>query len=167
MRRPLITTISALMIAVAPVALFAQTPAAQAPAQPPAAQPTSGPKLGFTTEAGLLLIQIKKDQTTTFEEMVSKIRAGAAKSSDEGLKKAISGWKVFKASEDMAGNALYVILVDPANKEGEYELFSLLQKGLTPEELRAEETVAFFKKLQGAFAAPYNKLNLTPLAGGM
>ena len=35
----------------------------------------------------------------------------------------------------MAGNALYVVLVDPANKEAEYELFSLLQKVLTPEEL--------------------------------
>ena len=170
MRRSLITTTCALMIAGVSAALFAQTqPPAQPPAQP--AQPPAGaaPKiaLSFTTDAGLLLIQIKKDQTAVFEEMVSRIKAGAAKSSDESVKKTLTGWKVYKSAEDMQGNALYVIVADPTAKDTEYELFGILQKVMTPEELRSEETQAFFKRAQAAFAAPYNKLNLSPVGGGM
>jgi hypothetical protein len=172
MRRPFTATTFALMLALAPAALFAQTqPPAQPPAaQPPAAQPpaqATAAKLGFTTDAGLLLIQIKKDQTATFEEMVAKIRAGAAKSTDEAVKKALAGWKVYKSSDDMQGNALYVIVTDPAVKDAEYELFGILQKVMTPDELRAPETQEFFKRAQTAFAAPYNKLSLSPVGGGM
>jgi hypothetical protein len=175
MRRSLTTLTCALMVAIAPAALFAQTqppaqqpPAQQPPAQqPPAAQPPAAPKLSFTTDAGLLLIQVKKDQTTAFEEMIAKLKSGGAKTADETIKKQLAGWKVFKSSEDMAGNALYVVMIDPAVKDAEYELFGIVQKVMTPEELRAPETQDMFKKWQAAFAAGYNKLNLTPVGGGM
>ena len=180
MRRSFTTLTCALMVAIAPAALFAQTPPAQTPptqqppaqqppagAQPPAAAQPAAPKLAFTTDAGLLLIQIKKDQTAAFEEMIGKLKAGAAKSTDETIKKQIAGWKVFKSSEDMAGNALYVVMIDPAVKDTEYELFGIVQKVMTPEELRAPETQEMFKKWQAAFAAGYNKLNLSPVGGGM
>jgi hypothetical protein len=174
MRRPFTTCAPMfLMAALAPAALFAQTPPAQTPppaaAQPPAAQPT-GPKLGFTTPAGLLLIQIKPDQTAVFEEMLTKLRAGVAKSEDASLKTQLSSWKVYKASEPMGPekNALYVVVTDPTTgPTGEYEFFAILQKVMTPDELRAPETQEMFKKFSGAFAAPYNKLNLTPVSGGM
>jgi hypothetical protein len=149
------------MLALAPVAVFAQDP----PAQPPAAQ--AAPKLAFTTDAGLLLIQIKGDQTATFEELVSKLKAGAGKAQDAAVKQQLSNFKVYKTAEGAAGgNALYVIVFDPATKGVEYELFALLQKVMTPEELRAPETNEWFKKAAGAFAAGYNKLSLTPVGGG-
>ena len=42
----------------------------------------------------------------------------------------------------------------------------ILQKTMTPEELRAPETQEFFKRAAPAFAG-VNKLNLTLLGGGM
>ena len=66
-----------------------------------------------------------------------------------------------------SGNALYVVMIDPAVKDTEYELFGIVQKVMTPEELRAPETQEMFKKWQAAFAAGYNKLNLSPVGGGM
>jgi hypothetical protein len=78
----------------------------------------------------------------------------------------MTGWKVYKSAEGMQGNALYVVMVDPVVKDGEYELFSLLGKVMTPDELRAPATVELFKKFQAAFAAGYNKLNLSPVGGG-
>jgi hypothetical protein len=161
------------MVGIVPTALFAQTtpPAQTTPAQetpqtqPPAAQPTA-PKLAFTTDAGLLLIQIKKDQTAVFEEVVAKLKAGEAKATDETVKKQLSTMKIFKSSEDMQGNALYVVVIDPTVKDSEYELFALLQKVMTPDELRAPETIEWFKRATAAFAAGYNKLNLTPVTGG-
>jgi hypothetical protein len=171
MRRPFTTCAPMLLVvALAPAALFAQTaqtPPATAPATqqtPPPAQPPGPPKLAFTTEAGLLLVQIKGDQTAAFEELVAKLRAGAAKAEDATVKQQLSNLKVYKTAEGAAGgNALYVILFDPASKDAEYELFALVQKVMTPEELRAPETQEFFKKATGAFAAGYNKLSLTPV----
>lgn len=162
MRRPFTTCAPMLlMVALAPAALFAQTPPAAAQQAPPPAGP---PKLAFTTEAGLLLVQIKGDQTAVFEELVAKLRAGAGKTEDAAVKGQLSSLKVYKTSEGAAGgNALYVILFDPATKDAEYELFALVQKVMTPDELRAPETSEWFKKATGAFAAGYNKLSLTPV----
>jgi hypothetical protein len=149
-----------LMVALAPAALFAQTPAAA----PAAAQPPAEPKLGFKTEAGLLLVQIKGDQTAVFEDLVAKLKAGASKTEDATVKQQLTNLKVYKTAEGAAGgNALYVILLDPAAQNAEYELFALVQKVMTDEEKRAPETAEYFKKATGAFAAGYNKLSLTPV----
>jgi hypothetical protein len=166
MRRPLTISTCAFVLALAPSVLYAQDPAkpAQDPAAAAPAKPAGPPKLSFTTDAGLLLVQIKGDQTAAFEELVTKLRAGAAKTEDATVKAQLSSLKVYKTAEGAAGgNALYVILFDPATKDAEYELFQLLQKVMTPDELRAPETQEFFKKATGAFAAGYNKLSLTPV----
>ena len=167
MRRPFVMTTSALAIALLPAAVFAQTPApAQPPAQPPAAaQPAPAdkpaePKLGFTTPAGLLLVQVKTDQTAAFEELASKLGAALSTTSDAALKSIGAGWKVYKASEPMGGNALYVVVVDPATAGTEYNPIDVLYKTLTDEQKRAPETQEMFKKFAAAFAG-VNKLNLT------
>jgi hypothetical protein len=170
MRRPFIFKTCALLVALAPAVAYAQTPPpAQPPAQqaPPAAQPAGPPKLGFTTDSGLLLIQIKPDQTAAFEELIAKLKAGVAKTTDDAIKKQMAGFKIYKSSEPMGANALYVATIDPAVKDTEYELFAILQKVLTPEELRDPAVIEMSKKAAAAFAMGYNKLNLTPVGGGM
>lgn len=165
MRRPLTIRAPKLMLpvmilaaALAPSAALAQDP------PPAAAQPPAAPKLAFTTDAGLLLVQIKGDQTAVFEDLVARLKAGAAKAEDAGVKQQLANLKVYKTSEGAAGgNALYVILIDPAAKNAEYELFALLQKVMTQDELRAPETREFFTKAVAAFAAGLNKLSLTPV----
>ena len=158
MRRPSILWTCGLLLALGSTPAFAQDPAA-------AAKPAE-PKVTFDTAAGILLATIKPDQTAAFEELITKIKAGGAKATDAAVKQQISTMKVYKASEAGAGgNAVYVIFFDPATKGGEHELFNILQKVLTPEELRAPETAEFFKKAAGAFASGYNKLSLTPVGG--
>ncbi len=178
MRRSLVTSSCALVLALAPATLRAQTsPAQQPPAQTPPAQQqpapaqppeqNAAPKLGFTAPAGLLLVQIKPDQTAAFEEMVGKLKEGLAKSQDATLQKEASGLRFYKASEAMQGNALYVVMVDPTTPNAEYAFLNLLQKTLTAEEQRAPETQALFQKYAAAFTGGINKLNLTPVGGGM
>jgi hypothetical protein len=177
MRRPFTTCVPMMMMMMLALATAAraqtppptQTPPTQAPAaaQPPAAQPPAALKLPFTTDSGLLMIQIKPDQTAAFEELMTKLKAGVAKTTDEGIKKQMAGFKVYKSSEGIQGNALYVAVIDPTVKDTEYELFALLQKVLTPEELRDPAVIEMSKKAAAAFAVGYNKLNLTPLGGGM
>jgi hypothetical protein len=175
--RALVISTFALAVALAPASAFAQTPPAQQPpaqqppaagGQPPAAQPPAtpaAPKLTFTSNAGLLLVQVKPDQTGAFEEMLGKLKGGLAKSDKPELKQQASAWHVYKASEPMAGNALYVVVIDPAVPNAEYQFYELLDKTLTEAERRAPETAEMYKRYAGAISS-LNKLNLTPVGGG-
>lgn len=137
------------------------TPAGQAaPATPPAA-----PKLAFTTPTGLLLVQIKPDQTAVFEEMMGKLKAGLAKTEDATLKQQAASLKVYKATEPFGPNALYVVTMEPTMPNAEYELFAMLQKTMTQDELRAPATAEMWKRYADAFAAGLSKLSLTPIGG--
>jgi hypothetical protein len=166
MRRPFVFSTLAVAPALLAAVLYAQTPP---PAQTPPAQQTpappqpAAPKLVFTGTTGVLLIQIKPDQTAAFEEMMAKLREGIAKTDDADLKSRMAGFKVYKGAEAFGGNALYMVIVDPTVKGAEYDLFQNLQKVMTQDELRKPETQELFKKWVAAFAAPYNKVNLTPV----
>ena len=170
MRRPFVTTTCAVALALAPAALFAQTqppttpPAQTAPAQPE--QPKE-PRLTFTGDAGVLLFQVKPDQTAAFEELVGKVKAGLAKSEDPIRKQQAGSMKIYKSSEPMGAekNALYVMLIDPTVKAAEYDLFALLAESMG-KEYGTPENQALVKKYVEAFAAGPNRLNLSPLAGG-
>jgi hypothetical protein len=175
MRRPFVITSCALAVALAPAALFAQTqPPAQPPTQPPAqqtppAQPEAPkePRLSFSGDAGVLLYQIKPDQTAAFEELVGKVKAGLLKSEDPIRKQQAASLKVYKSNEPMGANALYVMIIDPAVKAAEYDLFVLLVESLG-KDYATPENQAMVKKYADAFAAGANRLNLTPLnPGGM
>lgn len=162
MRRPFVISIFALALALVPAALFAQAPAStQAPAQP-AATP---PKLGLTSPAGALLVPIKPDQTAVFEEFVTKLKAGLAKSSDPTLKQQAAGFKIYKAAEPFGTNALYVVTIEPVVPNADYELFDMLRRTMTPEELRAPEAAAMWKRYADAFASGPSRLSLTPVGG--
>lgn len=177
MRRPLVTSMLALAVALAPAMVFAQTPppaqppATQPPAQPPAAQPpaqAAAPAApvpgqgGFTAPAGMFLNTIKADQTAAFEETMAKVKEAVAKSAKPAVKEAAAGWKLYKALEPAgAGNVLYIFVMDPAVKDFDYSavgIFTILQEGLGDATARE-----IFEKFRNAFGAAQNKLNLTPM----
>lgn len=150
--------VGAFALALLPAAVFAQDPAAQtaAPAQPTA------PKLAFKTNAGLLLVQVRPDQTAAFEEMIAKLRAGASSATDEALK-AAGTLKVYRTQEPGAGgNAFYVLLYDPATPGIEYAWLEVINKTLTPEQQRDPATQEMYKRFAGAIAGT-NILNLTEI----
>lgn len=174
MRRPFVIPTFGLALALVPAVLFAQA----APAQPPAGQAPAGqtppagqaapaqpaaPKLGFSSPTGVLLVPIKPDQTAAFEEFAKKLKAGLAKSEDPTIKQQAPGIKIFKSAEPFGPNALYVIVIDPVVPNAEYELFGMLQKTMTADELRAPDTAEMWKKFQAAFASGPSRLSLTPV----
>jgi hypothetical protein len=170
MRRLFVIPTFGLALALVPAVLFAQAappqqPTGQAPPAGQAAPPAqpSAPKLAFTSPSGVLLVPIKPDQTASFEEFAKKLKAGLAKSEDATLKQQAAGLKIFKSAEPFGQNALYVIVIDPVVPNAEYELFGMLQKTMTPEELRAPETAEMWKRFQGAFASGPSRLSLTPI----
>jgi hypothetical protein len=173
--RSFVTSTFALALALVPAAAFAQTtppaqpPAGQQPAPAAAAQPAApaAPQLSFTTPAGMLLVQVKPDQTAAFEEMIGKIKAGVAAATDPALKAQAGTWKVYKAQEPAAGgNVMYVVLIDPATANTEYQFFQVIQKTLTDDQKREPATAEMYKKYAAAIAG-MNKLNIAPVGGGL
>jgi hypothetical protein len=187
MRRRFVNATGALMLALLPAAVFAQTPPAQgappsqgtppaqgtpqgtppqgAPAQEQAPAPAGPPKVAFKGSAGILLVQVKPDQTAVFEEMIAKLKSSLAGSSDATLQKQAS-LKVYRSAEAGAGgNVLYVLLADPALPNTEYSFLEVINKTLTPEQQRDPATRDMYVKWAGAIAG-MNILNLTPVAAG-
>ncbi len=165
MRRSFVMSTLACALALAPAVVFAQDPAA-APKQDPAAAPgakPAEPKVPFTTPAGILLVQIKPDQTAVFEEMAAKIQAGLVKTQDATLKQQAAGLKVYKSSEPFGSNALYVVFVDPTVASADYDLFAILHKTMTDEEKRAPDFAKMWQRYVDAFASGMSRLSLTPL----
>lgn len=172
MRRPFVISTFGLALALVPAVLFAQAapappPAGQAPA--PAGQAATAPaqpaapKLAFTSPSGVLLVPIKTDQTAAFEEFAKKLKASLAKSEDATVKQQAAGLKIYKSAEPFGQNALYVIVIDPVVPNAEYDLFAMLQKTMTPDELRAPEAAEMWKRFQAAFASGPSRLSLTPV----
>src|SRR5512140_2909929 len=100
MRRPFVSVLFTLALALPAANLYAQAapPAQAAPAAQQPAAPAP-PKLTFSSPAGILLVQIKPDQTAVFEEMIGKLKAGLAKTEDAALKQQAAGFKVYKSAE--------------------------------------------------------------------
>jgi len=175
----------AFVLALAPAAAFAQNstttaqqpPAGQQPpAQPPAGQPPAGqppaaaqppaapaaPKLGFKAPAGMLIVQVKPDQTAVFEEMMDKIKSGVANATDADVKAQAGSWHYYKGTEPgQGGNVMYIVLIEPAKPGTEYQFFEVIQKTLTDEEKRNPATGEMYKKYNAAIAG-MSLINLTP-----
>jgi hypothetical protein len=117
----------------------------------------------LTSPAGALLVPIKPGETTVFEEFVAKLKAGLAKTSDPTLKQQAAGFKIYKAAEPFGPNALYVVTIEPVVPSADYELFDMLRRTMTPEELRAPEAAEMWKRYANAFASGPSRLSLTPI----
>ncbi len=164
MRRSFVLSMLACALALAPARVFAQDPPPATPAkQETAPAKPAEPKVPFTTPAGFLMVQIKPDQTAVFEEMAAKLLAGLAKTEDATLKQQAANFTIYKAAEPMGANALYVVSVPVTVPGADYELFAIMQKVLTPEELRAPDMAATWKKWADAFAAGLVRVSLTPV----
>ena len=113
----------------------------------------------------MLLVQIKPEETAAFEEMMAKLKPALSSATDPSLQ-AQASFKVYKSAEASGGNALYVVLFDPATPGAEYSFLDMFNKTLTEEQQRDPATVENFKRWANAFAG-MNILNLTPVGGGM
>ena len=107
MRRPFVISTGALALALLPAALYAQTPPAAPAQQPPPAQPATPaapakPALAFSGNAGLLLVQVKPDQTATFEEMMKKLGAAFYVETAQKLGLNVEKFKADMASAEIA-----------------------------------------------------------------
>jgi hypothetical protein len=132
--------------------------------QPATGQPAAGAQPAaaaqdatFTGGVGVLLVQVKGDQTAAYESLITKLKESLAKNEKPERKAMASGWKVYKSSEPMNGNTLYVHIVDPVSPGQNYlETYKLIS------ETFPAEVQDLYGKTKDAFVpGGLGRLNLT------
>jgi len=125
-------------------------------ATPPAQQAAAAPaKRVFGSDAGLVLNFIKADKTADFEAVMAKLKEALNKSDKPERKAQAASWKVFKSPEPAAGgNALYVFVIDPAVKDADYTVSTILAEAFP------QEVQTIFKQYSDSYASGQNFVNL-------
>jgi len=126
----------------------------------PAAQPQAPPALLLTSDAAVLIHQIKADRTADFDWVMDKVKAAMAKSTDAQHNAMAKGIHVYRSSDaaDAKGNLTYIVLVNPTVKEADYSMQNLLKLLYAQ---FPEEQQEIYKRVAGAFGGPTSRVNLT------
>src|SRR5688572_6189295 len=119
--RAIILAFAVLIATAAPS--FAQAAAPQAPA-------TAVPNARvFNGGAGLILYTIKAASTADFEMVMNKTKEALMKSEKPERKQQAASWRVYKSEQAAAnGNVTYVMIIDPAIKNADYNVINILNE---------------------------------------
>jgi hypothetical protein len=113
------------------------TPAAPGDPQTPApATPAPAPQGArvLAADAGLIFFPVKPERSADFEKIMTKLKEALATSTDPMLREQAAGWKVFKAVEPGPNaSTLYVFVIDPAVKGGDYAFWKTLYESFPGE----------------------------------
>jgi hypothetical protein len=112
----------------------------------------------FSGGAGLILYTIKPTATADFETVLNKTKEALAKSEKPERKQQAASWRVYKSDQAAAnGNVTYVMIIDPAMKEADYNIVNILN------EVFPGEIQTLFKQCTEAFASGLIPINLVPV----
>jgi len=143
-----------------------QTPGTQPPGSqtgtaplagvPTAATPAVPASRKFTAESGVMFSLILANKTADFEAVLARVKEALTKSQDPKRKQQALSWRVLKGAEPGAGgNIVYIWLFDPAVKDVEYSITSILTEAFP------NEAQDLWAKYVACFASPQSMLNLT------
>ena len=149
----------AIILALAVLAVTAAPSLAQDPAAPAQAPAPAVPNARvFNGGAGLILYTIKPGSTADFEMVLNKTKEALMKSEKPERKQQAASWRVYKSDAKAAnGNVTYVMIIDPAIKDADYNIVNILN------EVFPAEIQALFKSYTEAFASGLIPINLLPV----
>jgi hypothetical protein len=112
----------------------------------------------FNGGAGLILYTIKPGSTADFEMVLNKTKEALLKSEKPERKEQAKTWRVYKSDAPAQnGNVTYVMIIDPAIKDADYNIVNILNEAF-PAEIQA-----LFKAYTDAFASGLIPINLVPV----
>jgi hypothetical protein len=132
-------------------------PAPADPQAPAPATPAAAPQVPrvLSGDAGLIFFPVKADRAADFEKIMAKLNEALATSDDPVRREQAAGWKVFKAVEPGPNaSTLYVFVIDPAVKGGDYAFWKTLYESFP------EEVQQLYRLYSAATAGGQSLLNL-------
>lgn len=104
------------------------------------------PVFTLSGDAAIVTFLIKADKTADFEMVLGRLKEALQRSDKVRRREQSAGWAVFKSSEMVQGNAVYVMRIDPVLRGEEYDITRLIA------EVFPVEVQELFLKYKGAFA---------------
>jgi hypothetical protein len=83
------------------------------------------------------------------------LKEALGKSEKPERKAQAAGWKVFKSPDPAGANVLYVFVIDPAQKEADYQISNIIAEAFPPAEAND-----ILKKYAECYAQGMNIVNL-------
>lgn len=123
-----------------------QTPAGQTPAAPAAPLPSVPASRKFTSDSGIMFSVIYANKTADFEAVLARVKEALGTSQDPKRKQQALSWRVLKGLEaGPGGNVVYVWFLDPAVKDVDYSITTILAEAFPNEaqDLWAKYTACF------------------------
>lgn len=118
----------------------------------------AAPALTLNSGAGVMFHQIKADRTEDFDWIMGKLKTAMQKSAEAQHVEMAKGIKVYKSTDAPAnGNVTYVVMVDPAVKDADYSMQTLLKMLYAA---FPEEQQEIYKRVSGAFGGGTSRVNL-------
>ena len=105
-------------------------------------------KLTFDGDVTLWTVAIKPDKTQAFEQIMAKVGAALARSTDPTRQRQAAGWKVMKIEKPLPdGNIAYVHVINPVVHDVDYTVMQILYDAFP------DERQALYESYRDAFAA--------------
>ena len=108
----------------------------------------------------MLFNPIRPDRTADFEGVLAKLKEALQNSDNPVRRQQLAGWKVFKSTEPVQGNIMYLFLMDPTVPDANYAISMILNEAFPTEVQELYEAV-----FSGAYNGGQSIMNLEPVAG--
>jgi hypothetical protein len=133
-----------------------QPPASQSGAQPATPAPAAAADATFSGQVGMLIVQVKADQTQVYESLLAKLKESLAKNEKPERKAMAAGWKIYKSPDAAGAVVVYVHIIDPVAAGQNYiETYKLIY-----ETFPTEVAVLYAKTKDATVPSGINRLNL-------
>ena len=136
------------------------SPAAQLPSAPAGIAPqTHSVRRVFHTRAGLMLKFVRPEKVADFEGTLTRLKEALDRTRDPLRKQQAGGWRIFRAAEtSTSGDVVYVFEIDPAVRNADYAISTILAEAFP------SEAQGLYRRYAESYAAEQNVINLSLIA---
>lgn len=125
----------------------------------PSEAAVQAPERTLSSPAALQFNPIRPDRTAEFEGVLAKVKEALQNSDDPQRRQQLAGWKVFKTTEPLQGNIMYLFLMDPTVPDANYAISMILNEAFPA------EVQELYEAFSGAYNGGQTIMNLEPVAG--
>jgi hypothetical protein len=87
---------------------------------------TSAPALAIDGDAGIVTVFVRPDKVAEFDQLLGRLKSALANSANPARRAQADGWQVFTSLDRVQGNVAYLMRVDPAVRDQDYDMARLI-----------------------------------------
>ena len=115
------------------------------------------PVANFHEGAGFIQAVIEGDKVDDFESVMQKVKEALQNSENSTRQQQAAGWKIYRTDvAQQGGNVLYFMVIDPAVRDANYTISTILSEGYPS----GGEAQSLYGMFSGSFAGGMARINM-------